>query len=389
MGSKLLGEEKRDDTVKVLTVAEATVTKVIEDAKLKIAENSSNKTLPIAEDAEQDDERVKDTAKEVDIKSDILEGQNAEQASSKESSPSWRDEKGGAKGLRAKLLEGKAEGEGAVVDNEALRSAAEATVTKVIADAKQKVSEDESSGTVGIGDNKEIEINKEGDKDEGTPSGEQKAGQALNMKDEKDGAKGLKTILQGEKEKDIKKSVEEEEEVDTMTTFVGSLKIKIHQAEDLEKKDLVQKADPYVVVRFGSQESKSEKVKNSLSPVWNHETALDLQRASPRMIEIQLMDWERIGKDEPMGKVLLPVGEAVKKRDNFWMDLQDCKSGKILISTEFSGSDAKAVIGGGVKELRDMLKSDKSNTESDEKGLTLEPKDGLTPSKTENDDEEA
>merc|ERR1712083_585704 len=159
--SKLLGEEKRDDTVKVLTVAEATVTKVIEDAKQKIAENSSNKTLPITEDedAEQDDKTVKDTAKEVDIKSDILEGQNAEQASSKESSTSWRDEKGGAKGLRAKLLEGKAEGEGAAVDNEALRSASEATVTKVIADAKQKVSEDESSGTVGTVGKKEIEIN--------------------------------------------------------------------------------------------------------------------------------------------------------------------------------------------------------------------------------------
>merc|ERR550532_1058140 len=180
--------------------------------------------------------------------------------------------------------------------------------------------------------------------------------------------------------------MEEEEEVDTMATFVGSLKIKIHQAKDLEKKDIVQKADPYVVIRFGSQESKSEKVKNSLAPVWNYETTIDLQRASPRMIEIQLMDWERIGKDEPMGKVLLPVGEAVKKSDSFWMDLQDCKSGKILISTEFSGSDAKAVIGGGVKELRDMLKSDKSNTESDEKGLTLEPKDGLNPAKTENDE---
>merc|ERR1712083_828528 len=172
-------------------------------------------------------------------------------------------------------------------------------------------------------------------------------------------------------------SMEEEEEVDTMATFVGSLKIKIHQAEDLEKKDLVQKADPYVVVRYGSQESKSEKVKNSLSPVWNYETALDLQRASPRMIEIQLMDWERIGKDEPMGKVLLSVSEAVKKSssDSFWVDLQDCKSGKILISTEFSGSDAKAVVGGGVKELRGLLPSEK--TQPAEKDPAIEPEDQI------------
>merc|ERR1712013_15977 len=109
-------------------------------------------------------------------------------------------------------------------------------------------------------------------------------------------------------------------------------------------------------------ESKSDKVKNSLTPVWNHETTLDLQKTSPRMIEIQLMDWERIGKDEPMGKVVLPVGEAVKKssKGSFWLDLQDCTSGKILISTEFNRSGAKGNVGGGAKELRGLLKSDSS-----------------------------
>merc|ERR1739840_26029 len=89
--------------------------------------------------------------------------------------------------------------------------------------------------------------------------------------------------------------------------------------------------------------------------------------------------------------ILLPIGEAIKKSEkgSFWMDLQDCKSGKILISTEFNGTDAKAVTGGGVKELRDMLQSDKSNTETDEKGLTLESKDGPNPAKTEHNEEEA
>merc|ERR1712203_785984 len=234
----------------------------------------------------------------------------------------------------------------------------------------------------------EIDIKEKGEETSRSPEKEEKTEHPLNWRDDKDGAKGLKTMLEDEivEKEDSIKSVTEEAEIDMMTTFVGSLKIKIHEAKDLEKKDIVQKADPYVVIRFGSQESKSDKVKNSLAPVWNYETTIDLQRASSRMIEIQLMDWERIGKDEPMGKVVLPVGEAVKKRASFWMDLQDCKSGKILISTEFSGSDAKAVIGGGVKELRDMLKSDKNNTESDEQGSTLQPKDGLNPIKTENDE---
>merc|ERR1712037_699660 len=267
-----------------------------------------------------------------------------------------------------------------------LISAAKETVTKVIEDAKQKVSGGESSQTVSTDGKIETDIKVKGEEGTRSTNKEEKPEQTLNWRDDKDGAKGLKAMLEKE---DSNKSAQGEAEIDMMTTFVGTLKIKIHEAKDLEKKDLVQKADPYVVVRFGSQESKSDKVKNSLTPVWNYETTIDLQRASPRMIEIQLMDWERIGKDEPMGKVLLPVGEAVKKSDSFWMDLQDCKLGKILISTEFSGSDAKAVVGGGVKELRDMLKSDKNNTESDEKGSTLEPKDGLSPTKTENEREEA
>merc|ERR1711874_170266 len=329
------------------------------DAKLQNANDKEDNIVA------KDDEAITDTIKEV-------EGENAAQTSSKEAALNWRDEKGGVKGLKATLLEGKAEEKDAI-GNEALINAAKETVTKVIKDAKQKVSEDESSRTESTEGKIEIDIKEKGGEDKRSHEKEKKTEQTLNWRDDKDGAKGLKTMLKDEivEKEGINKSGEGEAAIDLMTTFVGTMKIKIHQAKELEKKDLVQKADPYLVIRFGLQESKSEKVKNSLTPVWNYETTIDLQRTSPSMIEIQLMDWERIGKDEPMGKVVLPVGEAVKKsaKGSFWMDLQDCKSGKILISTEFNGSDAKGVIGGGVKELRDMLQSDKSNTESDEKGL--------------------
>merc|ERR1712212_1169256 len=60
-------------------------------------------------------------------------------------------------------------------------------------------------------------------------------------------------------------------------------------------------------------------------------------------------------------------------------------SGKILISTEFDGTDAKAVTGGGVKELRDILQSDKEKIESDEKGTSSEPKDQMNQGKAETD----
>merc|ERR1712083_936934 len=79
------------------------------------------------------------------------------------------------------------------------------------------------------------------------------------------------------------------------------------------------------------------------------------------MGELQLMDWERFGKDEPMGRAVLPLDELVREeyKDGVWVDLQGCKSGRIFIATECSGSVAKEVIGGGVRELRNLLEQGK------------------------------
>ena len=160
------------------------------------------------------------------------------------------------------------------------------------------------------------------------------------------------------------------------TSYAGKLRMHIKEGKDLEKKDVVQKADPYVLVKFGSQESKSKKVKNTLNPVWNHEVSLDLERTSPREIELQLMDWERFGKDEPMGRAVLPLDELVREeyKDGVWVDLQECKSGRIFIATEFNGSVAKEVIGGGVRELRNLLEQGKVQepvVEEESEGSTL------------------
>merc|ERR1712045_905995 len=145
------------------------------------------------------------------------------------------------------------------------------------------------------------------------------------------------------------------------TSYAGKLKLIIKEGKDLEKKDVVQKADPYVLVKFGSKESKSKKVKNTLNPVWNHEVSLDLERTSPREVEVQLMDWVRFGKDEPMGRAVLPLETLVRDeyKEGVWVDLQACKSGKIFITTEFSGSVARELIGGGVRELRNLLEQGK------------------------------
>merc|ERR1712128_59762 len=148
-------------------------------------------------------------------------------------------------------------------------------------------------------------------------------------------------------------------------TFVGKLKLNVRQAKELEKKDVLQKADPYVIVNFGSFSSKSKKVKNTLNPAWNHEITLDIDRLSPKQIEFQLFDWERFGKDEPMGIVSLPIENAISlsQKPSSWLDLSECKSGKLLVSTEFIGETFKVTrTEKGAKDLRKLLKSDKSDS---------------------------
>merc|ERR1712037_606915 len=144
--------------------------------------------------------------------------------------------------------------------------------------------------------------------------------------------------------------------------YAGKLQITAMKAEELEKMDLLQKADPYVNVKYGSQLSKSKKKKNTLTPEWNHQVDLTLEGESLEEIQIEVMDWERLGKDEAMGKVSLPVEDAVTKSSEggFWLNLEDCKSGKVMVSTEF----------GGTKTLRTVTKRTTESTSRKESSKT-------------------
>merc|ERR1712147_134760 len=52
------------------------------------------------------------------------------------------------------------------------------------------------------------------------------------------------------------------------------------------------------------------------------------------------------GKDEPMGRVALPLEVAVDKSSEggFWLDLKDCKSGRLMVATEFSGTKTQRTV---------------------------------------------
>merc|ERR1712210_166487 len=175
------------------------------------------------------------------------------------------------------------------------------------------------------------------------------------MGDDKDGATGLKEKLQEEANNG---------ETTQRVIYAGKLQITVMKAEELEKMDLLQKADPYVNVKYGSQLSKSKKKKNTLTPEWNHQVDLTLEGESLEEIQIEVMDWERLGKDEPMGKVSLSVEDAVTKSSEggFWLNLEGCKSGKVMVSSEFSGTKTLRTVTKRITESTSRKESNKTET---------------------------
>merc|ERR1712156_927041 len=209
--------------------------------------------------------------------------------------------------------------------------------------------------------------NSEGEKIERNENSNESAREApvLDWKDTNDGATGLKEKLQGEPSN---------KETTRKMIYTGKLQFNVIKAEDLEKMDVLQKADPYVNVKYGSQVSKSKKKKNTLTPEWNRKVDLNLEGESLDGIQIEVMDWERLGKGEPMGKVALPLEVAVDKSSEggFWLDLKNCKSGRLMVATEFSGTKTQRTVTMRVTE--NVSKKESSETENNA-GAESIPKD--------------
>merc|ERR1712012_811790 len=270
--------------------------------------------------------------------------------------------------------------------------AANKTVTKVIDEAKEKVTQmtNESASITKIERFEEVSVSVDRStteeeifiRDQTTSNSDvveiernensnESAREApvLNWRDTNDGATGLKEKLQGEPTN---------KETTRKMIYTGKLQINVIKAEDLEKMDVLQKADPYVNVKYGSEVSKSKKKKNTLTPEWNHKVDLNLEGESLDEIEIEVMDWERLSKDEPMGRVALPLEVAVdmSSEGGFWLDLKNCKSGRLMLATEFSGTKTQRTVTMRVTE--NVSKKESSETENNA-GAESVPKEKTRP----------
>ena len=89
----------------------------------------------------------------------------------------------------------------------------------------------------------------------------------------------------------------------------GLLRIKLQRAADLKAADRNGKSDPYVKVRAGGQEKKTNIRYATLEPVWNQ--SIDLYGALPDFLAsgltLTLKDWDRFGSHDALGEVMTPL----------------------------------------------------------------------------------
>jgi len=122
-----------------------------------------------------------------------------------------------------------------------------------------------------------------------------------------------------------------------ISRHVGHLSLTVHKAKKIEKKKMIKKADPYVVIKLGKENYKSNTVNNSQNPSWNYNIAFDVMEASPKQITFEVFD-DDIGNDATLGNITLDTDTIFKKQklENLWVRLENCKSGELLISAKFT-----------------------------------------------------
>merc|ERR1712066_697464 len=109
------------------------------------------------------------------------------------------------------------------------------------------------------------------------------------------------------------------------------------KARDIEKKGMFGKADPYVIMTHGDQKAKSKTIKNNYNPEWEFNAKFNIKKDAAEGIKISIFD-DDIGKDDALGMKVLDIGSVqdYQQLKNRWIPLENCKSGEVLVSAEFT-----------------------------------------------------
>ena len=113
----------------------------------------------------------------------------------------------------------------------------------------------------------------------------------------------------------------------------GNLIFVLVKAQNLQKKDIFSKSDPYATISFQGNHQSTETIKNNNNPEWNHRIELNITDYRNLEIGIEIFNKKKIGKDDSLGYVTLNSQELSNL--NSWVDLKGCKKGQVFIFSEF------------------------------------------------------
>jgi len=78
---------------------------------------------------------------------------------------------------------------------------------------------------------------------------------------------------------------------------VGILLVKVVRAQNLRKKDLLGKSDPYVKLKMSDNKLPSKKTtvkRSNLNPEWNEDFKFVVTDPETQALEVNVFDWEQV-----------------------------------------------------------------------------------------------
>ncbi|MCO5601508.1 hypothetical protein L7F22_055629 [Adiantum nelumboides] len=101
---------------------------------------------------------------------------------------------------------------------------------------------------------------------------------------------------------------------------VGILRVKILNARNLKKADVMGKSDPYVKISLGDKtlSKKSQVRKNTTNPDWNETHTLVVQDPSSQVLELHVYDWEKVSSHDKLGMQVIPLASLAPEESKLF-----------------------------------------------------------------------
>ena len=97
---------------------------------------------------------------------------------------------------------------------------------------------------------------------------------------------------------------------------IGVMRLHLQSARDIKNVETIGKSDPYVrVLVSGMERAKTVTFENNLNPDWDEIVYVPVHAPRERIV-LEVMDYQKVGKDRSLGFVELPAADYVHKDDN-------------------------------------------------------------------------